>query len=267
MATIYCSYSDMVEVGALVENPRNPNKHPERQIAALAEIIKHQGWRNPIVVSRRSGFVVKGHGRLLAARLLGEAKVPVDYQNYDNEAAEWADMIADNKIAELSEMDSGELQELLRELDGNINLELTGFSDDEINKLLATVDDIEDIPESTPLDTDEPSTITLLPFISYGAKRAYMQEDEVARFEKFLKDFSGREGNYNGLVRELLEYGDSRFRQPKPDAPDTPAPQPAEEVAADAGEEAAESTETEENGADDAAEESEDDDNETDCER
>ena len=256
----------------MVENPRNPNKHPERQIAALAEIIKHQGWRNPIVVSRRSGFVVKGHGRLLAARLLGEAKVPVDYQDYDNEASEWADMIADNKIAELSEMDSGELQSLLRELDGNIDLELTGFSDDEINKMLATVDDIEDIPESTPLDTDEPSTITLLPFISYGAKRAYMQEDEVARFEKFLKDFSGREGNYNGLVRELLEYGDSRFRQPKDDSqasPATPAPQATEDAAEDEPTEgeAADTTETEENGADDAAEESEDDDNETDCER
>lgn len=61
----------MVDIEKLVGNPRNPNKHPQNQIELLAKIIKAQGWRNPIVVSRRSGFVVKGHGRLEAARLLG----------------------------------------------------------------------------------------------------------------------------------------------------------------------------------------------------
>lgn len=110
----------MVSTDSLVENPRNPNRHPEEQIVALAKIIRHQGWRNPIVVSRRSGFVVKGHGRLLAARMLGLAEVPVDYQDYENEAAEWADMVADNKIAELSSMDEAELNRILREPDGEI---------------------------------------------------------------------------------------------------------------------------------------------------
>ena len=34
-------------------------EHPESQIIALAKIIRHQGWRNPIVVSKRSNFVIK----------------------------------------------------------------------------------------------------------------------------------------------------------------------------------------------------------------
>lgn len=71
MSKIYCAHTDVVATDSLIENPRNPNRHPEDQIIALAKIIRHQGWRNPIVVSRRSGFVVKGHGRLLAARMLG----------------------------------------------------------------------------------------------------------------------------------------------------------------------------------------------------
>src|SRR5690606_2134297 len=119
-------------------NPRNPNQHSDKQIDLLAKIIKHQGWRVPITVSKRSGFVVRGHGRLLAAQKLGIEKVPVDFQDYVNEAEEWADLIADNRIAELSQMDNEMLKDLLEELDtGEIDMELTGFFLDEIENLMA----------------------------------------------------------------------------------------------------------------------------------
>ena len=217
MSKIYCAHTDVVATDSLIENPRNPNRHPEDQIIALAKIIRHQGWRNPIVVSRRSGFVVKGHGRLLAARMLGLEEVPVDYQDYENEAAEWADMVADNKIAELSNMDEDELNAIIRELDGHIDLELTGFQTPEINNILSQIEEMNEVPDSVPLDADNDSTVTNLPFISYGAKKIYMQPDEVERFEKLLKDYSSVHGNYNGLALELMEYGDSNFRN-KPDA-------------------------------------------------
>ena len=217
MSKIYCAHTDVVATDSLIENPRNPNHHPEDQIIALAKIIRHQGWRNPIVVSRRSGFVVKGHGRLLAARMLGLDTVPVDYQDYENEAAEWADMVADNKIAELSNMDEDELNAIIRELDGQIDLELTGFQTSEINNILSQIEEMNEVPDSVPLDADNDSTVTNLPFISYGAKKIYMQPDEVVRFEKLLKDYSSVHGNYNGLALELMEYGDSNFRN-KPDA-------------------------------------------------
>ena len=217
MSKIYCAHTDVVATDSLIENPRNPNRHPEDQIIALAKIIRHQGWRNPIVVSRRSGFVVKGHGRLLAARMLGLENVPVDYQDYENEAAEWADMVADNKIAELSNMDEDELNAIIRELDGQIDLELTGFQTSEINNILSQIEEMNEVPDSVPLDADNDSTVTNLPFISYGAKKIYMQPDEVERFEKLLKDYSSVHGNYNGLALELMEYGDSNFRN-KPDA-------------------------------------------------
>lgn len=127
----------MVDLETLVPNPRNPNTHPRKQIELLAKIIKAQGWRNPIVVSRRSGFVVKGHGRLAAARLLEAERVPVDYQDYESEAAEWADMIADNRIAELAVADEKELRALVSELDGKIDLDLTDFADSALEDLLA----------------------------------------------------------------------------------------------------------------------------------
>lgn len=137
---IHCAYDELVDLYKLVPNPRNPNKHSDRQIEMLAKIIEHQGWRVPITVSKRSGFVVRGHGRLQAAEILGLEKVPVDYQDYENEAEEWADLIADNRIAELSEMDNTMLKDLLQEIDtGVIDMELTGFTEDELESLMTQI--------------------------------------------------------------------------------------------------------------------------------
>lgn len=110
---ICCSYTELVNTDKLVAHPKNPNKHPERQIIILGKIIENQGFRRPIVVSRRSGYVIVGHGRLAAAQYLGMEMVPVDYQDYENEAAEYADMVADNKIAELSEFDKEAFKDIL----------------------------------------------------------------------------------------------------------------------------------------------------------
>ena len=71
---INCSYNEIRDIVNLTAHPKNPNTHNDEQIRLLSEIIRHQGWRNPIVVSSRSGFIVAGHGRLLAAEMLGLKK-------------------------------------------------------------------------------------------------------------------------------------------------------------------------------------------------
>ena len=137
MAIVNCAHDAMVPIHKLVRNPRNPNTHSDEQIRLLAKIIEYTGWRNPIVVSTRSGFIVKGHARLTAAEVLELEEVPVDYQDYDSEAQEWADMLADNRIAELAEIDRTVLKDLIEELDtGAIDIELTGFNDQAIEDLM-----------------------------------------------------------------------------------------------------------------------------------
>ena len=96
---------------SLKPHPENPNMHPAGQIQALCEAIRENGWRQSVVVSKRSGYVIKGHGRLLAAEALG-CKVPVEYQEYPDEAAEIRDLIADNRIAELSMLSKEKCAEL-----------------------------------------------------------------------------------------------------------------------------------------------------------
>lgn len=124
---VHCAHKKLVAPSQLKPHPKNPNRHDERQVDLLAKIISQQGWRAPITVSERSGFIVAGHCRLEAAKKLGHAKVPVDYQAFGSEAEELAHLAADNRIAELAEMDHEDLAKLLDELTGKIDVELAGF--------------------------------------------------------------------------------------------------------------------------------------------
>jgi len=146
---VHCSFDRAVDVVELVEHPSNPNKHSDKQIALLAKIIRNQGWRNPIVVSNRSGFIISGHGRLAAAKLLNVENVPVDYQDFASEADEHAHLIADNRIAELAEIDGNELAGLLRQLDGKIDLDLTGFDEVSLDDILTATE-----PEAAEVDAE-----------------------------------------------------------------------------------------------------------------
>ena len=135
---VYCAHDKVEKITDVKPNPKNPNQHPPEQIKLLAAIIKRQGWRAPITVSTRSGYIVKGHGRLLAAQYMEAECVPVDYQNYSSDEEELADLIADNRLAELSEIDNQMLAELFAEikLDPDFDISLTGFTEDEYLELL-----------------------------------------------------------------------------------------------------------------------------------
>ena len=153
---VFCAHDAIVDVAKLVPNPKNPNQHPDSQIQLLGRIIRQTGWRQPITVSKRSGFIVKGHGRLSAALLEGIKEAPVDYQNYTNNAEEYADLVADNRIAELAETDNRLLADIFAEIDtGEIPMELTGYTEDEVESLVTALSEAlhndlhepDDIPE------------------------------------------------------------------------------------------------------------------------
>lgn len=125
---VFCSYTHLVEPKTLKPNPRNPNKHPRKQLSLIQKIVEANGWRSPIVVSRLSGLIVKGEGRYQASLLAGWTHIPVDYQDYASPDHEWADLIADNEIAKLADMDKKKRLEILQDLDsGTIDLEITGI--------------------------------------------------------------------------------------------------------------------------------------------
>lgn len=116
-----------MNVKDLKPNPKNNNKHSKEQIDRLAKIIAYQGQRSPIVVSNQSGFMTKGHARLQAMKKLGWDKVAVDFQDYDSQEAEYADMTADNAIALWAELDLSAINCELPELGPDFDLEMLGI--------------------------------------------------------------------------------------------------------------------------------------------
>ena len=137
----HCAHDEMQPLASLTPHPRNPNKHTAAQVKLLAKIIAGQGWRAPVVVSKRTGYIVAGHARREAALLLGLDSVPVNVQPFKNEAEEHAHLIADNRIAELATIDTASLKDLLLELDtGALDMDLTGYDADALAGLMEELD-------------------------------------------------------------------------------------------------------------------------------
>jgi len=116
----------IVPIEKLIPSPRNNNRHSIEQLERLAKIIEHRGFREPLTVSKRSGFVVCGHARLEAAKILGMNELPVIYQDFENEAEEYSHMTADNEIARWAELDMHDVYTAIEEMP-DIDIELLGI--------------------------------------------------------------------------------------------------------------------------------------------
>ena len=114
----------------------NPRTHSPEQVVQIAASIAEFGFTNPILVDTKAG-IIAGHGRLLAARKLGLTEIPVIVLDHLSETQRRAYCIADNKLALNAGWDeellSAELAELERE---GFDVELTGFSDGELEEIL-----------------------------------------------------------------------------------------------------------------------------------
>jgi hypothetical protein len=132
----------------------NPRTHSDAQVDQIAASMVEFGWTNPLLIDENAG-ILAGHGRLLAARKLGLAEVPVIRFEHLSEAQKRAYLIADNQLA----LQAGWSEELLaQELawlrDESFDLDLIGFDATDLERLLAlaegetTSDDAEDeVPE------------------------------------------------------------------------------------------------------------------------
>jgi DNA modification methylase len=124
------------KVDRLIPYIRNARTHSEEQVAQVAASIAEFGWTNPILVGA-DGVIIAGHARLLAARKLRMTEIPVIVLDHLSETQRRALVLADNRLA----LDAGWDEEMLRvELesirDDGFDLELLGFTDDELGDLL-----------------------------------------------------------------------------------------------------------------------------------
>ena len=121
----------------LIPRITNPRTHTPEQVAQIAASIREFGWTNPVLVGADND-VIAGHARLLAARQLGMAEVPVIQLGHLSEAQRRALVIVDNQLT----INAGWSEETLRiELqalqEADFDLTLVGFDEDELARLLA----------------------------------------------------------------------------------------------------------------------------------
>ena len=124
---IHCKYDQLVDPSSLLPHPKNPNKHTSEQIKRLAGILEYQGWRHAIKISKISGCITTGHGRMQAAQFLGLKEVPVVYQDYDNLDQEYADIVADNSIASWAELDFASINLEIPDLGPDFDINMLGI--------------------------------------------------------------------------------------------------------------------------------------------
>ncbi len=116
---------------------RNPRQAPEAAITKVAASLKEFGFRQPIVVDEE-GVILAGHTRLLAAKRLGLARVPVHVAAGLTPEQAKAFRIADNRSAQETAWDLELLPLELSELEGaGYDLALTGFDPEEYAAYLA----------------------------------------------------------------------------------------------------------------------------------
>ena len=124
---------EQIDPAKLVPLKENPRNHPEELIGKIEKSMSKFGFVAPIIALKGSNEIIAGHGRHKTATKMKMKKVPVIFIEMDRqEGIEYA--IADNKLQEDSSWDFMKLNEIFS--DDNTDLEVTGFNDAEIKRVM-----------------------------------------------------------------------------------------------------------------------------------
>jgi DNA modification methylase len=135
-----------VRLDSIHLDPANVRLHDERNLAAITGSLARFGQQKPIVVDH-AGVIRAGNGTYAAARALGWPEIDVVESSLEGiEAVAYA--IADNRTSDLSAFDEPALAKLLQELQAEDALDAAGYSDAELDELLAgLVNEVPDVLE------------------------------------------------------------------------------------------------------------------------
>jgi hypothetical protein len=197
-------------IAELKFNPKNPRTHSRRQIQQIKRSLKAFGFVVPVLIDAR-GNVIAGHGRILAALLLGLTEVPTICLDHLTAAQAQAFMIADNRLTENSEWNERLLAEQLHDLsfvDLGFSLDVIGFETAEIDLKIEGLN-------SPAADTDDPSDA--LPAQSQGPVVSRPGDLWLLDRNRVLCDCALNPGAYSTLMSEELaqaSFTDPPFNLP-----------------------------------------------------
>jgi DNA modification methylase len=154
------SQVEKVLIEKLIPYARNARTHDEAQVSQIAASIKEFGFNNPILISDDYS-IIAGHGRLAAARKLGLAEVPVIRLSHLSDTQRKAYVLADNRLALNAGWDNDLLKLELIELKAeDVDLEMLGFSVEELDGLLNALEPTEGLTDEDAVPEPPPEPIT-----------------------------------------------------------------------------------------------------------
>lgn len=157
----------IVNIDSLIPYAMNSRTHSDQQVSQIAASIKEFGFLNPVIIDGENGLIA-GHGRVMAAKKLNMAEVPVVEVTHLSESQKKAYVIADNRLALNAGWDTEVLGSELSALqDADFDIDLLGFDTDELAKLLepeevAGLTDEDDVPEVAEEAITQPNDIWVL---------------------------------------------------------------------------------------------------------
>lgn len=164
----------LVDIDSVSQHPRNVNSG---DIEAIADSILANGFYNPVVVQRSTGYIIAGNHRYAALLSLGVHQVPVVSVDVDDERA-LRMMLADNRTSELSRRDEHALEKLLAELsEGTDGLVGTGYEDDDLADLVRANQATDHIPLGQYDEGEEPGERFLRRVVIHG----FLEDNGVVR--------------------------------------------------------------------------------------
>lgn len=208
----------------LIPYARNARTHSDEQVGQIAASIREWGWTTPVLVDEDGG-IIAGHGRTMAAKRLGMREVPVMVARGWSDAKKRAYVLADNKLALNAGWDDSMLALELKELgETGFDLDLTGFSLDEINALTPLevepgLTDEDAVPEAPEEPTTRLGDVWIL-----GQHRLMCGDSTSINAVEKLMDgqkvdvlftdppynvaFNGRSGKHDVIKNDNLEEGE-----------------------------------------------------------
>lgn len=224
---VKCAYDEIADPKELKPHPENPNTHSKEQLTLYHKIVTFQGWRRAITVSKRSGLITRGHGALEMALMFNIDGVPVDYQDYDSEMEEKADLVADNALAKLAVMDTKKQTALIAQIDlADFDIELVGIPQETIDKMLAAASEPPqlNIPPggeaSNSLGDDAPPPEEAPPTPA-GASHVrmvqlFLSEENIQEFMGYIEHFQKAHGTENVTDTVLAVLRKAKADEPAP---------------------------------------------------
>ncbi len=144
----------LADIKPYENNPR----HNDEAADAVAASIREFGFRQPLVTDEQYVIIV-GHTRYKAAKKLGMEFVPVHVAAGLSPEQARAYRIADNQTATIATWDEDRLPlELMALQEAGFDLELTGFSADELLRLMESPTEGLTDPDAVPEPPDEAVT-------------------------------------------------------------------------------------------------------------